>query len=403
MDTLNQSIFPLAGVTRDELRNLCRVLWRWELCEDCSVGKDCRTAHCPWQQSTRLEPFFSYYRETTASYVPDLLPGSVPSLRNHGDLLAVIRAIKEFPQIRRSVLTETHFAQKAAARGETALPLLADQNRAFSLAARIITMVNSSVENQSDGLLESGALPVTWQSDTSFSDFIQAAFPAHDEDDHQQDNPRQQLVPARHAEWAELTAKRLKRVAGLDLIPTDNLQNHLRLDLKYKTVEIYHYTSVLKEHLVVSLKDNRHNEVARGITEGNIPRDLALETLVTLKEILFPLDSESQSMLRSFVSKKGLDPDCVRVDSRPYRRTDENAIPLRYWNLRLADLYDQIEHPTPSGFFERWMERRSGARYVMMATLGGVLIAVVLGALSLAVGIFQAWVAYQQWKHPVSN
>jgi hypothetical protein len=118
---------------------------------------------------------------------------------------------------------------------------------------------------------------------------------------------------------------------------------------------------------------------------------------------LFPLDSESQSLLRTLVSKKSFDPDCVRVDTRSYRRGDENSIPFRYWSVRLADLYDQIEHPTPSGFVERWMERRSGARYVMMATLGGVAIAVVLGALSLAVGIFQAWVAYQQWKHPVQS
>jgi hypothetical protein len=129
---------------------------------------------------------------------------------------------------------------------------------------------------------------------------------------------------------------------------------------------------------------------------------LALETLVTLKEILFPLNPESQSLLRTLVLKKSFDPDCLRVDSRSYRRTDESSVQFRYWGGRLDDLYEQMEHPTPRGILERWMERRSGARYVMMATLGGVVIAVILGALSLAVGIFQAWVAYQQWKHPVA-
>jgi len=38
----------------------------------------------------------------------------------------------------------------------------------------------------------------------------------------------------------------------------------------------------------------------------------------------------------------------------------------------------------------------------MMATLIGVMMAVTLGLLGLAVAIFQAWVAYQQWKHPVN-
>lgn len=38
-----------------------------------------------------------------------------------------------------------------------------------------------------------------------------------------------------------------------------------------------------------------------------------------------------------------------------------------------------------------------------MATFIGVAFAVVLGILGLAVGMFQAWVGYQQWQHPVGN
>lgn len=81
---------------------------------------------------------------------------------------------------------------------------------------------------------------------------------------------------------------------------------------------------------------------------------------------------------------------------------DEHDIKYQYWGSRLMDLYDEIENPKPRGLLEQWMERKSGARYVMMATLAGVMIAVVLGLLGLAVSIFQAWVGYQQWKHPVT-
>jgi hypothetical protein len=35
-----------------------------------------------------------------------------------------------------------------------------------------------------------------------------------------------------------------------------------------------------------------------------------------------------------------------------------------------------------------------------MTTMIGVFIAVLIGLLSLAVSCFQAWVGYQQWKHP---
>ncbi|ORY17649.1 hypothetical protein BCR34DRAFT_621819 [Clohesyomyces aquaticus] len=73
-----------------------------------------------------------------------------------------------------------------------------------------------------------------------------------------------------------------------------------------------------------------------------------------------------------------------------------------YFGSRLAELYDELQNPTLRGWFQTWLKRRSGARYVMMATLIGVVIATVIGLLGLGVASFQAWIAWQQWKHPVS-
>jgi hypothetical protein len=95
-----------------------------------------------------------------------------------------------------------------------------------------------------------------------------------------------------------------------------------------------------------------------------------------------------------------LDPDTLRFESASIRTTDEKDIPYHYFGARFADLYEELENPTPRGI-DKWFERRSGARYVMMATLVGVAVAVLLGILGLAVGIYQAWVGYQQWQHPV--
>lgn len=104
------------------------------------------------------------------------------------------------------------------------------------------------------------------------------------------------------------------------------------------------------------------------------------------------------------MSKKGFDPDILRlVDSSLYRSAVEQPISYQYWGSRLMDLRDELENPTPRGFVEKWMERKSGSRYVMMATLAGVIIAVLLGFLGLAVSLFQAWVGWQQWKHPIGN
>ncbi|KAJ6782846.1 hypothetical protein PWT90_02845 [Aphanocladium album] len=404
MDDFSISIFPLSReVTQQQLRCLCKVMWQWELCDDCNIAKDCCTASCLWQKRANLEAFFQYYRKVAGLYIPERPMDGLRALSSHDDLIAVIATLRQSPQAHRSALTTAHFMNAFKARAIEELPPAADQNRAFSLAARILAMVNASAENQADGLLEAGIHPMAWQDNISFDEYFTRAFPIQREMiDPAEDDPGQRLVPKQTNRWPNLTAKRLKKLAGLEIIATDNLQNHLRLDLKYRTVDIFHYTSVLKENLLASAKCDVHEDIARGISEGNMPRELALETLLTLKEILFPLDSDSQALLQSLVAKQSFDPDCLRVDTRPYRRPDEKTVQYRYWGSRLADLYEQMEAPTPSGYLEKWMERRSGARYVMMATLGGVVIAVVLGALSLGVSIFQAWVGYQQWKHPVN-
>ncbi len=137
---------------------------------------------------------------------------------------------------------------------------------------------------------------------------------------------------------------------------------------------------------------------------GALPRQLALETLDSVQKILFPLtDRKSKSLLFSLTSTSSFDSDCLRFDSTSIRNNDEKDIAYHYLGERLAELYDELENPTPRGSFEKWLERRSGARYVMLATLIGVIFAVILGMEGVAVGAYQAWIGYQKWKHPVSS
>ena len=89
-----------------------------------------------------------------------------------------------------------------------------------------------------------------------------------------------------------------------------------------------------------------------------------METLATIKEILFPDDAASQSTLHTLVAKKQLDPDILRVmDSPAYRAGTERPLDYQYWGTRIVDLHEEIEHPTPRGILWRWLERKSGARY----------------------------------------
>lgn len=131
---------------------------------------------------------------------------------------------------------------------------------------------------------------------------------------------------------------------------------------------------------------------------------MALEILDSIQKVLFPLfDEKSCSLLRSITSTTSFDPDALRFESASIRAPSEKDIQYLYFGARLADLYEELENPKARGWIESWAERKSGARYVMMATLIGVAIAVLLGMASLAVGIYQAWVAYQQWQHPLSD
>lgn len=136
---------------------------------------------------------------------------------------------------------------------------------------------------------------------------------------------------------------------------------------------------------------------------GHIPRGLATEVLDSFQTTLFPSNADALILLQSLVSKHGLDPECLKFEPSTYRLEGEGTSTYHYLDSRLVDLYEELEDPTPRGFFQKWLERKSGARYVMMATLCGVVIAIVLGALGIVLSIFQSWVAWQQWQHPIDS
>ena len=397
MSVSEQDLFPLATVTRENLARLCSALWGWSPCRHWVVGEQCPQApSCSCQRAIKLEPFFDYYRNVTAYYLPDSVGHSYPALKSHDNLIDIITLLKDNVNRHRSELTAEYFAPQVKQVDHQ--PPSSDQNRAFNLAARIISMVQASAENLSDGLLEAGIQPAIWHSDRSFINFIDLVFRKKE---HPALNSGGDVAALTTNKLALIAAKRLKKVARLKIIPTNDLSNHLLLDEKHGTVAIFHYTSVLKEHLRAGATDaDKESQGSR----WNIPPQLALETLATLKEVLFPDDSMSLSILRTLIVKYKLDPDIISVIDLPlYRSAVKRQIDYQYWGSRLMDLYDELENPTPRGFFEKWLERRSGARYVMMATLTGVVIAIILGMFGLAVSIFQAWVGWQQWKHPITS
>ncbi|KAI1077795.1 hypothetical protein F5B20DRAFT_572028 [Whalleya microplaca] len=395
-----ETLYPLSKVTRDDLASLCDVLWHWKPCSDWTKERDCRqqleNLKCLCQRAKVLTPFFDFYKEVTAYYVPELTGGSFPALRTHGDLRKIIKYIKNNADKPRLQLTAEHFGRYMSSNSQS-VPSN-DQNRAFSLATRVMTMLQCSVEGQSDGLLEAGSQPIIWRSDQSFNQFINSAIPKQNQVSFgsEDTSPSIKLPPA------SITAKRLKKIAKLKVIPTNDFRNHLLLDEGSGTIAVYHYTSVLKEHISSYQYQNIQGKSESSTYQHvSLPIELALETLNTLKYVLFPIEPESQSILRSLIANNKFDPDNCHVDASSWQPHEGETIRYEYWGTRLMKLYDELEDPTPRGVLENWLERKSGARYVMLVGLIGVLIAILLGILSLAVTIFQAWISWKQWQNPV--
>jgi uncharacterized membrane protein len=97
------------------------------------------------------------------------------------------------------------------------------------------------------------------------------------------------------------------------------------------------------------------------------------------------------------ISSSNFDKDIISYDFSTVCNPDEKEVTYQYFTTELGDLYEEQSNPTPRSV-KKWFEKKSGARYVMMATIAGIIFAV----LSLGLSAFQAWIGWQQWQHPVS-
>ncbi|KAL6922380.1 hypothetical protein FSHL1_006339 [Fusarium sambucinum] len=380
------SPYPLKDLTDQDLRNLVLVLWNWKLCDNCKVApgqQPCSPQTCAGARWSRMKLFFDYYRKCTAEYVPDMVVGAPPALQSHTDLMSIIRTLKDSPDKTRAELTGDCFPDG----GDDQMPMPSDQNRALDLALRVMTMITCSLEARSADTLEAGLQPATWAHDMTWPQFISSVFPTTDYSGLEEGAATFRQINDR------VTARRLSKVARLSFVPTNELSNHLKLNQKDGTVELFHHTSFLKETLIASQVN----------TESYMSRKLAIETLNSIQKTLFPSTTDTAILLRSLISKHNLDADCLRYEPSTYQVAGETSSGYQYLEHRLIELYEELDNPTPRGYLEKWLERKSGARYVMMATLAGVAIAIILGALALAMSIFQTWIGWQQWKHPVAG
>jgi hypothetical protein len=104
-------------------------------------------------------------------------------------------------------------------------------------------------------------------------------------------------------------------------------------------------------------------------------------------------------------TKHGFQEDFLRYKISWFKRDDDSEVDYSYFGDRLLELHNELEDPSPRNWFERLFEggSKSAERKMLMATTIGVFIAVTIGLFGLVIACFQAWVGYQQWKHPVKG
>jgi hypothetical protein len=288
-----------------------------------------------------------------------------------------MRKIQHGRDVAREDLLLEHFEANNFASGRP--PTSIDQNRAFNIASSLLLMMDFGILHDGGNNCDGNASLMPWRDRLSANSFMAEALPGSKASAGGQDAA------------VNLTARRLKRSGKLQLKATNDIRSHLVLDHDENTVWIFHHTTVLRENLKSSQEDG---DVCM------LPRKLILEVLDTLHLVLFPpTNPASYQLLESLVSKYGFDRGLLACASIPYRTPADPETSYSYFGGRLLALQNEIQSPRPRGWFQERLGRKRET-YMLMATMIGVFIAVLIGFLGLAVSCFQAWVGYQQWKHP---
>jgi hypothetical protein len=118
----------------------------------------------------------------------------------------------------------------------------------ISVMVKLTMMISSSPVDYSSHILvsqpELGTHDRSWEAFTGFCDFVRESFPLSSSSilRHPDD-------PEYTVHKSELQATNLQRCLGLQLIPTNNLRDHLCLDRRRRALKIFHHAGVLKYHL----------------------------------------------------------------------------------------------------------------------------------------------------------
>lgn len=232
-------LFWLENPPENTLKLIIQTLFGWDDCLACDRSGTCPLWNCTWNRRQLLDQYLEFYRVVSSWSMPEGLNQGNPALRNHDDLTDIIYLIQQRPDLPRKELIQIHFSSY-----RSALPDPLDQNRAFDLAMRVLTMIECSPRRCSRVNWSPGFAPIPWYADDSARQFIGRAFQRHAALDVEDEFDR--------STFGKLAATSLERRKKIKLVGTYDLQKHLLLEPESRTLYIYHHVGFLKEYLAAT-------------------------------------------------------------------------------------------------------------------------------------------------------
>lgn len=284
-------------------------------------------------------------------------------LKKHADIIDIIQKLRHSNATRQQEIADL--------RSKLRLQSLSNSDelisQAIDLAIRIWLMVDVG---EVAGSLVPGQTPLVWANGT-LKGFIENQFGSP--------------IPAPKTIRVKLdkvfTARNLECIAGLQIIWTDNLSDHLRLTADTvaddRCIAIFHHISVLKHH-----KDNQV-----------FPCGFVDETLRTLSLLLPQYDATSSKWLISQQRILGLDHRIIEAGQlKANERQIEKFI---FWHDRIGILKQVFDEAEPSTISQWWFDKRRRVQwYTFWTAVIVVMLTLLFGVVQCVEGGLQVYKAY---------
>ncbi|KAH8777893.1 hypothetical protein F5883DRAFT_544176 [Diaporthe sp. PMI_573] len=308
-----------------------------------------------------LTPYWNFYVEECAHALHD--GGRHIAIRTHADVVEIAahlqagRARAEVKDIIRKKLTSSHHNEEEIL------------ENSVNLVSSLLLMINFSTFSYGfSGRTESQWVQGSLQQHVAHY-FAEPPVLSHE---------RVKLEK-------NFTAVNLYRIAGLEIVWTDNLIDHLRMSDDDTKVHVFHHAAFLE------CQQQSHKSL--------LPDGVAAETLQTLA-LLFPTaDMETKKWFLKVAGPAQLDGRAIQCGRlRSDRRQIES---FKFWRDRLVTLKQVFDEAQPRTMSQWWNDRRNGVQwYTFWVAVLVLVLTVVFGFIQSVEGALQVYASFRSISGP---